>query len=202
MTDYITRAQLKAHLSIPVLDTDDDVALARVVASTSRAVEKWCRRRTFGQDAAASTRTFHADGYGCVYVDDIATATGLAVATDDDDDGVFEQSWTVSTDFALEPVNALADDLPVTRLVAVGDLWFPAGCARASVSVTATFGWPAVPDEVVEATLIKAARLFGRKDTPNGVAGSGEFGVVRITNREDPDVVALLAPFRRLVSVA
>jgi hypothetical protein len=202
MTDYITRAQLKAHLSIPVLDTDDDTIIDRIVASTSRAVENWCHRRTFGQDAAASTRTFHADTYGRVYVDDIATATGLAVATDDDDDGVFEQSWTVATDFVVEPSNALADGQPATRLVAVGDLWFPAGNARASVSVTATFGWPAVPDEVVEATLIKAARLFGRKDTPNGVAGTGEFGVVRITNREDPDVVALLAPFRRLVGVA
>jgi hypothetical protein len=202
MADYITVPQIKAHLSIPALDTDDDTALARVVASTSRAVEQWCHRRTFGQDAAASTRTFHADTYGYVYVDDVATATGLVVATDDDDDGVFEQTWTVSTDFALEPVNALADGRPVTRLVAVGDLLFPAAAARAAVSVTATFGWPAVPDEIVEATLIKAARLFGRKDTINGVAGTGEFGVVRISNREDPDVVALLAPFRRLVSVA
>ncbi|MBW3665778.1 MAG: hypothetical protein KY469_22045 [Actinobacteria bacterium] len=71
----------------------DDAALARVVASTSRAVERYCRRRTFGKDAAPTVRVFDADNYDRVQVDDIATATGLVVATDDDDDGTFEHEY-------------------------------------------------------------------------------------------------------------
>lgn len=193
--EYVTLPEIKAHLSVPADDDDDDDKLARVIRSASRAVERHCGR-TFWR-STATTRTFHADSYSGVRVDDIATAAGLVVATDDDADGVFEQTWTVSTDFALEPVNALADGRPATQVVAVGDLRFPVAAARASVQVTAIFGWPAVPDEVREATLIKAARLFRRKDTPEGVAGGGDFGVVRISRWEDPDVVMLLAPFVR-----
>jgi hypothetical protein len=48
------------------------------------------------------------------------------------------------------------------------------------IQVTGTFGWPAVPLNVKEATLIQAADTFRSKDAPFGVAGFGEFGVVRV----------------------
>lgn len=197
-TDYITADQLKAHLGIE--DTDDDTAIERAVAATCRAVERYCRRR-FWLDESVTVRTYQPSSWGRVQVDDIGSTSGLLVATDDDDDGDFEQAWTVGTDFQVGPANALADDRPVTRLVAVGDLLFPAAAARSAVQVTALFGWPQVPDEVVEACLIKAARLFRRKDTPEGVAGGGDFGIVRVSSKEDPDVVTLLAPYRKLVHV-
>jgi hypothetical protein len=38
--------------------------------------------------------------------------------------------------------------------------------------------------------------VFKRADSPLGVAGFGEFGVVRVTQL-DPDVKALLEPYRR-----
>jgi hypothetical protein len=43
----------------------------------------------------------------------------------------------------------------------------------------------------VQATLIQAARLYRRKDSPEGVTGSAEWGVVRLP-RIDPDVSALI----------
>jgi hypothetical protein len=63
------------------------------------------------------------------------------------------------------------------------------------VKVTAQWGFAEVPDDVEEACRIKAAKLYRRKDSPEGVAGSGEFGVVRISKFEDPDVVMLLNDF-------
>jgi hypothetical protein len=59
------------------------------------------------------------------------------------------------------------------------------------VRVTAKWGWPAVPDTVVQATLIQASRLYRRKDSPEGVLGSAEWGTVRL-GRVDPDVYALI----------
>ncbi|MFC8456442.1 hypothetical protein ACFUJ0_06100 [Streptomyces sp. NPDC057242] len=56
------------------------------------------------------------------------------------------------------------------------------------------FGWPAVPDDITEAALIQAARLYRRKDSPEGVTGSAEWGVVRLSRR-DPDVWNLIDPY-------
>lgn len=193
--DYTTLAELKASLSIPTTDSADDDALERAIRAASRAVDKHCKRR-FWQATAATARSYDADAWDFLYVDDISTLTGLIVATDDNDDGTAETTWTITTDFVAKPSNNLADDRPVYRLEAVGNRRFPRG-RHPGVQVTARWGWPVVPDEVRDATLLKAAKLFRRKDSPDGVAGSNDFGVIRISQRDDPDVVMLLADFRR-----
>jgi hypothetical protein len=66
-----------------------------------------------------------------------------------------------------------------------------------TLQVTARWGWSSVPIEVYEACLLKAAALYKRRDSVQGVAGFGDFGVVRI-GRSDPDVIDLLGPYRRL----
>jgi len=65
------------------------------------------------------------------------------------------------------------------------------------VRVEGTFGWPAVPDAVREATILQASRLFTRLDSPLGVAGFGDMGAMRVSFKGDPDVLMLLAPYRR-----
>jgi hypothetical protein len=45
--------------------------------------------------------------------------------------------------------------------------------------------------EVVEAILILASRLYARRNSPEGVAGWGDLGVVRIV-ASDPDIESLL----------
>jgi Phage gp6-like head-tail connector protein len=50
-----------------------------------------------------------------------------------------------------------------------------------------------VPANLREAELIYAARLYTRKDSPEGIAGWGELGVIRI--RDDPDVRRLMGPY-------
>jgi hypothetical protein len=42
-----------------------------------------------------------------------------------------------------------------------------------------------------------AQRQFKRYDSPLGVTGFGELGVIRVS-RIDPDVESLVAPFRRV----
>ena len=45
------------------------------------------------------------------------------------------------------------------------------------------------------ATLMLTARLYGRRQSPTGVAGVNDFGVVRVS-RVDPDIASLLAAYR------
>ena len=49
--------------------------------------------------------------------------------------------------------------------------------------------------EIVEATLVLASRMWKRKDLPFGLAGAATSGVPAA---RDPDVVALVSPYRRL----
>jgi hypothetical protein len=51
-----------------------------------------------------------------------------------------------------------------------------------------------VPDDLREAVLLQTARQFRRRLSPEGVAGFGDFGAVRVS-RVDPDVEALITPY-------
>lgn len=99
-----------------------------------------------------------------------------------------DTTWTAVTDYRTEPRNALADREPVTALSRSG------GWGSDEVRVTARWGWPLVPDDVAEAVLIAAHRLYGRKDSPDGTKGAGEFGAVRIA-RSDPDYDKIVARY-------
>jgi hypothetical protein len=52
-----------------------------------------------------------------------------------------------------------------------------------------------VPDNLREATKLLTSRLFRRRLSPEGVAGFGDFGAVRVT-RLDSDIEAMITPNR------
>jgi hypothetical protein len=196
---YATLAELKVFVGIPDTDTADDDALTLALDGSTAQVD-WFTDRTFTADAMPTTRYYDVKSTGRVDVDPISTTTGLVVATDDNADGTFETTWTLNTDYRVEPINAAAHGEPWTRLVALGTRWFPKINYRPGLSVTAAFGWPGgvAPEPVKLATLIQASRLFKRKDAPFGVAGSVEFGSeMRLLNELDRDAQNLLRPYRR-----
>jgi hypothetical protein len=55
------------------------------------------------------------------------------------------------------------------------------------------------PDQVREAAVIQAGRLHRRADSPFGVVGSDQYGTTLLRATVDPDVRAMLGPFRRFV---
>ena len=200
----ITSSDTAAHLGISGSQHDTTVAWA--TAAANAAVVRYCHR-SFDKTAVASetARVYSRSGEGTwrgiespytAVIHDVWDTTNLVVKTDDDDDATFETTWDAS-DYQLEPLNLLDGDAysPYWRIRAVEGRTFPISNRRAALQVTAAWGWTAVPAEVTEAALIKAARLFHRKDSPQGVAGFGDFGVVRITRAQDPDVADLLGPF-------
>lgn len=175
--------------------TLDTGLIEKAVAATSRAIDRWCGRR-FWQDPAVVPRVFDVWDSRLVDVDDISTAAGLVVKVDSGD-GTYATTWTTS-DYQLRPLNADADGGAYSwrQIAAVGGKCFPPGSRGfPPVQVTARWGWSEIPDQVVEAAILKSVSLFKRKDAPFGVAGFGDFGAVRIT-RKDPDVIDLLNPFQ------
>ncbi len=193
----ITAQDLAAYLRID--DVDDDVLLGISAASGSQWVRKTCGR-TFEvtTSGSESSRDFYPKTASLVVTDDFATATNLTVKIDSGDDGTYETTLTISTDYFLEPLNGFEDGLtvPYRRIVGSSTL-FPHCATRPAVRVAARWGWVAVPDDVKQAALIEAARLFKRRTSPEGfAAGFAEYGA-RITSRADPDAMDLLDPYIR-----
>lgn len=196
---YATLADLKGFVGIPGADTADDVVLQAALDAASSQIDAFCDR-TFLADATTSVREYMVTTTGPLDVDPIASTTGLVVEVDQDNNGTYETVWTIGTDFRLEPINAAVNGEPWTRLVPLGTRWFPRLAYRPGVRVTAKFGWPGgtAPAPVKHAVLIQASRLFKRKDSPFGVAGSVEFGSeIRLLAKLDPDVESLVRPYRR-----
>lgn len=197
---YATLAELREHMG----DTNSVLVAAvaeRAINAASRAIDKYCKR-WFWQSAGTSSRVYRPDDPYTAWVDDISTTTGLVIATDTTGDGTWATTWD-SGDYQLEPLNQDAGHASDSvepyawwRIEAIDDKTFPLSDGAVTLRVTARFGWSGIPDDVHEACLLKAARLYKRRDSAMGVAGFGDMGVVRITAR-DSDVIELLGPYRK-----
>ncbi len=195
--DYVTSAQLKAHLRIT--DTADDAAVALAVTAASRAIDHSTGRQ-FGLNGSAVARTYTWDkrfieGLPAVEVDDFATVTGLVVKLDQAGQGTYGSALTSVDPW---PWNAVADGFVYTHLVFRSYASaFPTPFSQ-GVQVTANWGWTTVPSIVQEACLIQAGRFFVRRDSQYGIAGSPETGTeLRLLERLDPDVALMLSTVRR-----
>jgi len=194
---YATLADVKAALRIT--DTVDDSLLEISIEAASREIDGFCER-VFTQSTA--TRIYRPTDAFTVDVDDLQTVTTLK--TDTDGDGVFDTTWGAA-DYQLNPLNGIAGGIttPYTMLKAVGSYLFPiyeprnVNSQEASIQIVGVWGWPSIPTAVKQACIILSMRQFKRYDSPTGVMGFGDLGVMRV-GRVDPDVEKLLMPFRRM----
>lgn len=190
---YATLTELKSRLGIT--GSSDDTALTNALAVASRGIEH-CTHRQFNDAGSATARTYYVTGLPTTVVDDFSTTVGLVIATDSGSDGTFETTHS-ATAYELHPLNGIVDGQPgwpFWRIKAVRMCW-PVCTERASLQVTARWGWAAIPAGVKEACLIVAEETFKLKDAPFGVAGYGEYGAVRV--RENPLAYAKIAPYVR-----
>jgi hypothetical protein len=133
----------------------------------------------------------------------ISTTSGLVVKTDTSDDASFATTWA-STDYELVPFGgfggALASAGPWDTLTAVDAYYYPtANRRRASVQVTARWGWATTPQSVKEAARILSVDLWKRKDVAFGIqTGTVDFGGLRIGRDVMAQVQSLLSRYRRV----
>jgi hypothetical protein len=193
---YATLAELKARVTPQTSGTANDTAMTNALSVASRAVEAFCDRQ-FNTATSTTSRVYTALSPVLAFVNDFHTTTDLVIKTDEDGDGTYETTWTTS-DYRLAPVNGVRHGeggwpywqikvrpLSTYRFVECED----------SIEVTAQWGWAAVPAAVKEATLALAEETFKLKDSPYGVAGFGDYGMIRV--RDNPKISAMLTPYRR-----
>jgi hypothetical protein len=194
MTNYATLAQVKSALRIT--DTIDDGLLNTAIGAASRWVDSYTDR-AFGSAVAGTAIYVPTGRMDDLIIDDAVSVTSIEI--DEDLDNSFSTTLQ-PIDFLLLPTNARSGGLsfPYSRVRPQEDGYWPTSYGRATVRVTAQFGWPDIPDAVREATILQASRLFTRLDSPLGIAGFGDMGAMRVSFKGDPDVIMLLAPFRRV----
>lgn len=196
---YTTTSKVFAELGVPETSTDRIARVEDAINAASRQVDGHCGRR-FWQDTEVKVREYYPDDSARCMVDDISTTTGLIVKVDDDDDGTYEETLTIVTNYILRPLNA-ADMVPVwpyDEIVIIDTLgtYFPTGRRRPSVQVAAQFGWPAVPDDVMRATTIQAVQIYKAGDAAFGAVQVGSDGLVhRLGATINPIAAALLEPY-------
>lgn len=190
---YCTLAELKASLNIT--DSIDDTALESAITAASRMIDDYTERFFYVNGSVGSpvTRYYTAVDPYTINIDDITTVS--EIASDDNFDRTFGTVWS-TTDYMVEPINNPVKSWPYNRVLAIGAYIFPYQLPQ-SVRVKGVWGWSAIPAEVNMAALIQSSRLFGRRQSPFGIAGSPEMGTVRLFSRLDADVEVLLRPFRK-----
>ncbi len=189
---YCSLAEIKA--SARITDSVDDSLLELAVESASRMVDSYTQRYFY--NAGTATRLFVPQDSYVAEIDDLITLTTLQTSDGDD----FGTTWAAK-DYQLEPLNGNVDGLtghPATRIRAVDDFIFNVLDGEATVRVVGVWGWSAVPIAVKQATIIQAARIFKRNDSPLGIAGFGEMGAVRVGVQLDPDVKHLIDVYRKV----
>ena len=189
---YCTLNQLKASLRIT--DSVDDELLELAIEAASREIDTACERFFYQLDG--QTRYYTATDPYVVETDDIRSIT--SVKTSEGGDGVYDTVWQTK-DWQEEPLNGYVSGIatPTTRLRAIDDyLWPTDADGEALVQIVGDFGWDAVPTAITQATVILAARIYKRNDSPLGVAGIGDMGVLRVSS-VDPDVRVLIQPFMK-----
>jgi hypothetical protein len=199
---YASLSQIKAALRIGAGDATDDALLEMAVESASRLIDAYCGRNFLLGGTA--TRYYNTDDPYVVQIDDARSIT--AVRTSSSEDGIFDITFDMTPhtgDIQAEPINDYVGGLvwPFTRLRAIGDYVFPVDKEN-TVEVTAVFGFPNIPVTVTQATILQSSRIFARLQSPLGVAGFGDMGIMRVGRSLDPDVSQLIEGYRRFRGVA
>jgi hypothetical protein len=182
MTDYL-RSTIVA----------DEVDIAAATLAAESTVDAYCGR-TFTVPTTATARTFVVTDPYVVNVPDIANVTNLVIV----DNGVTISASYFQMEIApgvTGPISASGRTWPYTSIRRLSGTWFQDSYGNDSLSITARWGWAAIPPEVSLATrLLTRDYLLARDSAPFGVMQVGDFSRRVAANGI---VETLLAPLRR-----
>jgi hypothetical protein len=204
-TQYVDKDDLKAYIGLTGTAQDNNIDTA--IDSACRLIDSICGRK-FSQDESVVVKTFTPKS--SIYLDtpDISTTTGLIVKLDDNDDGTFETTLTLNTDYIVEPTNPRVIKItggttyyePYNKITILdtrsSERFDPT--IKNNIQITAKWGYSAVPEDIKTATLIQALRYFKRKDTPFNTYGDINTGVSELFSRLDPDVQTILKGHKKV----
>lgn len=157
---YAVAADLEARLG-----TTDPGSYGDLLAAASRAVELFTGRQ-FNKTTVATAREYRAVDAQRLPVDDFHTMTDLAINVENG------TAWVVA-DVDPRPWNGVFNGQtgwPYFDLFAVNRIW--PWSRRAKITVTAQWGWDAVPEAIKQATLDVASLSIGSSGAGVGTIAS------------------------------
>lgn len=198
MSSYCDLELLK--LAMGNSDTADDVLLQLNLDAATAWIDEYCGRRFVATDAA--TKIFTARDPSVLSVPDLRSVTSVAIDTDDN--GTYATTLATS-DYELLPLDPFPDAIyTAIRLVGTSTKAFVPGFR---VRVVGNWGYVVgaaldPPAVVQQACLLQAQRLAKRREAPLGIVQAADLTSFARVGKLDPDVAALLAPYRRSVAAA
>ena len=196
---YIDKDDLKTYIGLS--GTAQDTNIDNAINAACRLIDQYTGRRFF-QDSTAQIKYFRPVNEFYLEIPDLSTTTGLVVELDTTDNGTYDTTLTLDTDFILIPVNPeinyIADG--ITYLKPYSELRIlPTRSSerfdpliQKNVKITGKWGWSAIPQAVTQAALIQSLRFFKRKDAPFNVLGNEQTGQIEIFTKFDPDAKQLI----------
>lgn len=153
------------------------------------AVNEHCQRQfVVASTSSARSYTPACDGSDLLYIHDCTSVSSVSV------------NGSATTNYQSEPLNLISwsgEARPIERLRSTGGYWF-FNRGIPTVTVTAAWGWAAIPSAVKQATLVIAKDIYQQRNTTAGIVGVSDFGPIRA--RLNPVALQLLAPYRRVES--
>lgn len=200
-----------------ITDPNEEPRVDRAITDASRAVDAFCGRdpgvfspqtltkvfdikpsrhranlggmnEWYEHEAMAEAGMLWGTRYEHIYVPPLLSVTSLT--TDDDDDGVYETTWTPTTDYLLWPRNDEVKRRVDVNVVSGTHALVP---GQARVQIVGSWGFceaNTTPFAIRRATLLLAMNYYRRPSSQlnsNGLGGAAiHFGYI------DPDVASLL----------
>ena len=188
---YVTAQELTDYLRSTIVADEVEFEAARLAAES--AINEHCQR-TFTVPTAATTRTFVPTDYCCQAVPDIANATDLVIVDNGATLSAAEYQLEVSPG-EVGLISMSGQTLPYTQIRRMTGMWHIDWNGNDTLSITARWGWAAVPPQVALATKLLARDFLQARDTAFGIMQTGD-GFSRVI-ADNNMVETLLWPFRR-----
>lgn len=180
---YVSVSQFKSVLEIT--ESDEDWWIERCVRGASKAVENRSGWPTFWNTVNAVQRTISVDRQVVSVRSSAGAYSKVLLRWGIASSAGFEASGYSSA--SLMPEDAFDEERPADAIRLPGT----PSSLTGSLTVTAIWGWPTVPADILWAVQMQSHRYYRRKGSPEGIAGSAEWGLSRVP-RLDPDVLGIL----------
>lgn len=167
----------------------DDATILAAIESAEEAIDQHCGR-TFAVAGSATARVFRAPN-DRTSVLDIFDCTSVTLVSDNG-------STVSASNYQLEPLNGLSahgEAVPYTAIRLLGGGLWSYEYDKATISITATWGWASLPARYTEAVKILTADILDNRDMRNGIVGFTDYAGIRV--RENSVVTSLLSKLVR-----
>lgn len=210
INDYTTVTEVKAMMPDTSWSTSYDALLTTIITRASRAIDLFTGREPGAYSVNANTtRYYNGSGNRGLWIDELADVPStVAVAETGVIDNVSGTGGTYTayavTDYYLWPYNTVAERRPFLRLELdqFNGSKYSWHAFRRGIKITGKFGYStttSLPPEIVQTTIIQAARWFKRGQQAFQDTGAiVELGQLRYVKTLDPDVAEMIMHFRRV----